>query len=42
VLFKKATSSRYVGDGKVDVIQFHSSLRRYIKRRCAGGAYGSW
>jgi hypothetical protein len=30
VLLKKVSRCRYIGDGKVDVIEFHSCLRLYI------------
>lgn len=33
VLLKKFTGGRHIGDRKVDVIQFHSCLRRYVVRQ---------
>lgn len=36
VLFKKVTGRRYIGDGKVDVVQFHGCLRHHtsVMRTC--------
>ena len=39
VLLKKVASSRYISDRKVDVIQFHSCLRRYRFLRRPLGAH---